>query len=54
MDNEPFKEIKLKEEGENYKVSIEGSLALLALGDLGLKLWRKAIEEYQNNLITKK
>lgn len=30
---------------KDYKVTHEGSLGILALGSVGLKLWRQAVEE---------
>jgi hypothetical protein len=32
---------------KEFKVTHEGSLGVLALGSVGLKLWRKAVEEHK-------
>ena len=41
--------IKLKtEDGEPFEVPEDGSLGLLALGHIGLKLWREKRRESQN------
>jgi hypothetical protein len=34
-----------KEKKLDYTVTPQGSLGLLALGDVGIKLWREAIEK---------
>lgn len=32
--------------GDTYEIPVEGSLGLLALGHIGLKLWREKRAEY--------
>jgi hypothetical protein len=38
-----------KNKKPNYTVTAQGSLGLLALGDLGIQLWRDAIKENREN-----
>ena len=38
-----------KDTKQEFKVSKEGSLGLLALGDIGLKLWREAKNKEKDN-----
>ncbi len=34
-----------KNKKPNYTVTAQGSLGLLALGDIGIQLWREAVKE---------
>ena len=43
------KKPKSKEGGE-FQVDKDGSLGLLALGDIGLDIWRKAKLEYNKSI----
>lgn len=41
-----MKEKKTKKANpESFRIPVEGSIGLLALGDVGLKAWRKARKE---------
>ena len=40
---------KLKKEDFKFQISKEGSLGLLAFGDIGLTEWRKVKNTLQNN-----
>lgn len=44
----------MKKKNTNFKIPIEGSLGLLALGDLGLSAWRKAKLEKSHKKFIKK
>ncbi len=38
-----------KDKKLNYTVTSQGSLGLLALGDIGIKLWRDAVKDNPKN-----
>ncbi len=38
-------------DGKKYEVPVNGSLGLLALGDIGLIAWRKRRIQYQQDMI---
>lgn len=42
-------EIKTRD-GEDFTVPVEGSLGLLALGDVGLILWRQKVESVKREM----
>lgn len=46
--NQSRDKILKSKSGEGMPLTAQGSLGLLALGDVGLELWRKAIEEQKS------
>ena len=47
MENSSNQKQKIYSPGDNYEIPVEGSLGLLALGHVGLKLWREKRKEHQ-------
>ncbi|NVK27147.1 MAG: hypothetical protein HWE14_03830 [Flavobacteriia bacterium] len=39
----------MNEEKLSYEVPAEGSLAILALGSVGIRAWRKAVQDQSEN-----
>jgi hypothetical protein len=40
-------------EGESFDIPVEGSLGLLALGDIGIWAWRQKIDEVKREMATR-
>jgi hypothetical protein len=38
-----------KDKKQEYNITPQGSLGLLALGDVGIKLWREAVKKSPKN-----
>lgn len=47
----PLKNTFKTKEGKDFEIPLQGSLGLLALGDIGLLAWRQKIAESANNPI---
>jgi len=55
MDTKDFEKLLSTRSGEEVEIPFDGSLALFALGDIGLMLWRKKRREVlQQKIQTKK
>lgn len=48
------KNIEKQDDMKKYQISVEGSLGLLAYGDIGLRAWREVKKHYKQNQTNEK
>lgn len=44
----------MKEKSKEYKITAKGSLGVLALGSVGIRMWREAVKLKEQNKKNKK